>query len=342
LEEKNIKYMLLLILLEMKNVSKAILMGFLVDVHCVSESNLEVEVDCSHIDLNEYKELVGELEDLLNTIDEKHSVRGIRVRYRRVSTEERKRRLRFSPFPSKFGTLLKNTRTHIYELMAENCLVLESAGKRKIYLLPKQLAPLFVEAVDRVNMEVIEPLKGEIEDFRQSDDYLKVQQCLYDHKVDSTVLKTSVFPIGNFIIDILPVDFSYSLNADEVYAKMGHVKTTRGLEILKREIEKKQREYALSAVSDLVRRISDMAEALTEPRKKVRSATEKVDKLMVICESLGLNKVNEKVLSPLKKVCRARHYQRPKLAEELFGEKSLKEGVDKELKRLFQFQEGET
>jgi hypothetical protein len=310
-------------------------MGFLVDVHCVSESNLEVEMDCSHIDMNEYKELIRELEDLLNTIDEKHSVRrGSTAHYRRVSAEERKRHLRFSPFPSKFGNLLKNTRTYIYELMAENCLVIESAGKRKIYLLPKQLAPFFVEAVDRVNMEVIEPLKRDVEDFRQSDDYLKIQQCLYDHKVDPTVLKTSMFPIGNFIIDVLPVDFGYSLNADKVYAKMGREKTTRGIEILKREIEKKQREYALSAVSDLVKRILDMAEALTEPRRKVRSATEKVDKLMEICESLGLKKVNEEVLRPLKKVCRARHHQRPKLAEELFGEKSLKEGVDKELRRL--------
>jgi hypothetical protein len=291
--------------------------------------------------LNEYKELVRELEDLLNTIDEKHSVRGIRARYRRVTAEERKRRLRFSPFPSKLGTLLKNTRTHIYELMAENCLILESAGKRKIYLLPKQLAPLFVEAVDRVNMEVIEPLKREIEDFRQSEDYLKVQQCLYNHKVDPTILKTSVFPIGNFIIDILPVDFDYSIDADVVYTKMSQEKTTKGLEILKREIEKKQREYALSAVSDVARRILDLAETLTEPRRKVRNATEKVDKLMEICESLGLRKVNEEVLRPLKKVCRARHHQRPKLAEELFGEKSLKDGVDKKLKSIFQL-EGET
>jgi ribosomal protein L30/L7E len=189
-----------------------------------------------------------------------------------------------------------------------------------------------VEAIDRVNVEVIEPLKREVEDFRQSDDYLKIQQCLYNHKVDPTVLKTSTFPVGNFTVDVLPVDFSYSPSSDEVYAKMGS-EASRGLEILKREIEKKQREYALSAVSDLVKRILDLAEALTEPRKRVRSATEKVDKLMEICESLGLNKVNEKVLRPLKKVCRVRHYQRPKLAEELFGEKSLREGVDKELKR---------
>jgi hypothetical protein len=112
-------------------------------------------------------------------------------------------------------------------------------------------------------------------------------------------------------------------------------KTTKGIEILKREIEKKQREYASSALSDVARRIVELAEALTEPRRKVRNAEEKVEKLMEICESLGLGKVKEEVLNPLKKVCRARPYQRSKLAEELFGEKSLKDGVDKKLKRLF-------
>jgi hypothetical protein len=42
--------------------------------------------------------------------------------------------------------------------------------------------------------------------------------------------------------------------------------------------------------------------------------------------------VKEEILNPLKKVCMARHYQRPKLAEELFQTKNLKEGVEKKLK----------
>jgi hypothetical protein len=291
---------------------------------------LEVEVDCSHIDVKEYRELISELQDLLNIIDEKHSVRGIRTRYKRVNIEERKKRIRFSPFPSKFGTLLKNTRKYVYELMAENCLDIESAGKRKVYLLPKRLAPMFVEAVDRVNEEIMEPLKMQVENFRKSEDYLKIEQCLSNHKVDTTVLKTSTFPVGNLTIDILPVDFSYNLNADEAYAEMS--KTTRGIEILKREIEKKQREYASTALSNVASRILELAEALTEPRRKVRNAEEKVEKLMEICESLGLRKVKEEVLNPLKKVCMARPYQRPKLAEELFQTKNLKEGVEKKLK----------
>jgi len=321
--------------------SKAVLMGFLADVHCASESNLELEVDCSHIDWNEYKELILELEDLLSAIDEEHSVkswlvkgRGLRARYRRVSAEDRRRRLHFSPFPSRFVNVLRNTRAYVYNLVAESCLVLESVGRRKVYLLPKHLAPFFVEAIERINEEVIEPLRKEIEDFRQGDDYLKIQQCLYRHKVDPTILKTAVFPIGNFVTDVLPVDFGYSVDVDEAYAKMRRTRAAKGLEILKRQIERRRREYALSAVSDVVNRILEMAEGLGGKRRKVRDAVKKTDGLMEICNSLGLRDVNERVLKPLKQICEARYYQRAKLAEELFGEKNLKEGVDKELKRL--------
>lgn len=317
------------------------LSGFICDVHCASESNLELEFDCSHIDWDEYRELILELEDLLSSIDEDHSVRswlvkgrGLRARYRRVSAEDRRRRLHFSPFPSRFVNVLKNTRTYVYNLVAENCLVLESVGRRKVYLLPKHLAPFFVEAIERINEEVIKPLRKEIEDFRQSDDYLKIQQCLYSHKVDPTILKTAVFPIGNFVVDVLPMDFGYSVDLDEAYAKMRRTRATKGLEILKRQIERRQREYALSAVSDVVNRILEMAEGLGGKGRKVRHAVKKVDELMEICDSLGLREMNERVLKPLKKVCEAKYYQRPQLAEELFGEKNLKEGVDKELKRF--------
>lgn len=317
------------------------LSGFITDVHCASESNLELEVDCSHIDWNEYKELILELEDLLSDIDERHSVRswlvkgrGLRARYRRVSAEDRRKRLHFSPFPSRFVNVLKNTRTYIYNLVAENCLVLESVGRRKVYLLPKHLAPFFVEAIERINEDVIKPLRKEIEDFRQSDDYLKIKQTLYGHKVDPSILDRAVFPIGNFMVDVLPIDFGYSVDIDEAYAKMNRTKAAKGLEILDRQIERRRRKYAMSAVSDVVNRILEMAEGLGGKGRKVRDAVKKVERLMEICDSLELREVNERVLKPLTQICEARYYQRAKLSEELFGEKNLKEGVDKELKRL--------
>lgn len=314
--------------------------GFLVDVRCVSESNLDVEIDCSHLDWGEYRKLILELEDLLSDIDERHSVRswlmkgrGLRAHYRRISAEERQRRLRFSPLPSKFTSILKNTRAQIYGLVAENCLVLESVGKRKVYLLPKRIAPFFVEAIDRINSEVIEPLRKEVEDFRKSDDYLKIEQCLYNHKVDPTTLKTAVFPIGNFLVDVLPVDFGYSISSDEAFAKMERARAVKGLGILDKQIERKRREYALSAVSDLVSKIVELAEA-AEAGKRVRNSQKRVERLMEICRSLGFEELSDKVLEPLRQIFVARSYKRSKLAEEFFGTSDIKDGVEGAIKTL--------
>jgi len=133
---------------------KTRLNGFLIDVRTVSEDNLMVEVDASNISWSEYKALVEELEDLLSAIDTEYSARswlvkgrGLKASYRRVSAEDRRRKLRFVPFPSKFVNILKNTRAYIYGLVSDYCLVLEKVGNRKVYLLPKELTPLFLETV---------------------------------------------------------------------------------------------------------------------------------------------------------------------------------------------------
>jgi hypothetical protein len=218
--------------------------------------------------------------------------------------------------------------------MTENCLVLEEVGRRKVWLLPKSLAPFFVEAVDRINAEVIDPLIKDMEEFKASDDYLKIIQILHSHKADPTALRVSPFTLGRFRADILPVDFGYSIDVDETYEKMRRTEAAKGLEILKRQIERRQREYVLSAVSDVVERIVEMAEALEGRGRRLRNAEEKMDKLMEICSSLGLKEVNERVLKPLKEICRSRSYKRERLSQELFGKPSLKEGVNEVLKDL--------
>lgn len=80
--------------------NKLKLEGFLIDVHTVSEENLSVEVDCSHIPWDEYRQLIVDLEDLLSTIDEEHSVkswltrgRSLKAKYKRVAAEDRRRKL---------------------------------------------------------------------------------------------------------------------------------------------------------------------------------------------------------------------------------------------------------
>jgi hypothetical protein len=230
--------------------------------------------------------------------------------------------------------VLKNLRAYMYALVGSYCLVLESVGNRKVYLLPKQLAPFFLEAVDKVNREVIEPLKNEVEKFRQSQEYLNIQQCLYRHGVDPSALKVATFNLHNYIVDVLPVDFGYSVSMDDVYAKMKRAEAARGLEILRKQIERKYREYTLNAVSDITGRIMELVEGLEAKGRRAKNAHLKVGRLIEICDALGLTEVSDAVLKPLKEICSARTYQRPELAEKFFGTKDLRLGVEGALKKM--------
>jgi len=312
--------------------------GFIVDVRTVSESNLELEVDASRIAWEEYRKLVDELGDVLSEVDEKWSARSwlvrgrsVRGRFRRVTAEDRRRMLRFSPLPSSYSNILKNTRTYMYGLVADNCLVLEQVGTRKVYLLPRPMAPLLVEGVDKINREVIEPLRKNITEFKDGDDYLKIEKLLFRHGIDPAVLRTATFNIGDFIVDVLPVNFGYSVNGDDVYTRMRRTETVKGLEILKAQLARKHREYALNAVSDITRRIVDLASGI-ELRRRTHGLEGKLDALKEICDSLGLGEISEKVIAPLRQIVQVRASERPDLTEKLFGTRNLKEAVENALK----------
>jgi hypothetical protein len=312
--------------------------GFIVDVRTVSESNLELEVDASRIAWEEYRKLVDELGDVLSEVDEKWSARSwlvrgrsVRGRFRRVTAEDRRRILRFSPLPSSYSNILKNTRTYMYGLVADNCLVLEQVGTRKVYLLPRPMAPLLVEGVDKINKEIIEPLRKNITEFKNGDDYLKIEQLLFRHGIDPTVLRTAPFNVGDFIVDVLPVDFGYSVNGDDVYDKIRREETRRGLDLLKAQLSRKHREYAQNAVSEITRRTIDLANVI-ELRKKTHYLERKLDSLAEVCDSLGLGDISEKVIAPLRQIVQVRAGERPDLTEKLFGTRNLKEAVENALK----------
>jgi len=319
--------------------NKMKLEGFLIDVHTVSEENLSVEVDCSHINWDAYRQLIVDLEDILSSIDERHSVRSwlvkgrsLKARYKRVAAEDRRRRLRLSPFPSKFQNVLTNTRAYIYALVQQNCLVLETVGNRKVYLLPKLMAPAFVELIDRINEEIIGPLRKDIEEFRSGPDYLKIEQCLHKHGLDPNVLRVAYFGIGRFRVEVLPVDFGY--NIDEAYAKMDRERAARGLEILKEQIERRQREYMMTAAKDILLRLTAMAEEFDES-KNLRYFKGRLEKLMELCASLGMTRVVEEFLRPIREICDEPKDKRGDLLRERFGTASLKEAAENFLQTKF-------
>jgi len=250
-----------------------------------------------------------------------------------VTAEERRRRLIFSPFPSKYRNLLRHTRDYVYGLVARYCLVLETIGNRKVYFLPKHLAPFFVEAVEEVNQRVLEPLRKDVEKFRGSNEYLRIKQILFKRGVDPRVLDEAPFHIGNYAIDVLPVDFSYSIEGDAVFTRMKATEALRGVDALRAQIERKRREYATKAVSEAVSRIVELAGRLRGVGRG-KWLPKKVDELAGMCEDLGMGDVVEKVLKPLREICSAKPHQRKKLSEKYFGTEDVKEGVSKALEGL--------
>lgn len=317
-----------------------VLDGFLIDCHCPSESNLEVEIDCSALTAEKYHDLIIELEDHLTIMDEEWSVksslvkgRSLRARYSRVSKDDRRRVMRFSPLPSKFQNILTNTRTHVYSMINMNCLVLEKVGVRKVYLLPKALAPSFVDAIDSLNTEILDPMREEIEDFMKTGDYFAVEAILHKYGVDPSVVRSASFYLGKFTVNVMPVNFKYNVSEDDFYKALKDRESIRGLEILRKQVEQKHREYTVNAVKDILTRLTALsleydnlrknADIEQRPMKIGARYKRKWESLTSLCTSLGLDDLVSDFLNPLLEIMKSKN--RITLMLEKFGTLSLEE-----------------
>lgn len=320
--------------------------GFLIDCHSPSETNLDIEIDCSHMSWDKYQSLIVELEDLLSSIDEAHSARSwlvkgrsLKARYRRVSQDERRRRLRFSPFPSKFWNMLTNARGQVYNLVNLSCVVLEEVGMRKVYLLPKAIAPGFVEAIDLLNKTVAEPLRKGIDEFRKGKEYFAIETCLHKYGVDPSILQEAVFSVGRFRVDVTPVDFSYSIDEDAYYQKVRWEHAMRGLELLSKQIEQKYREYSMSAVKDMIDRLTALSEKYDSLGVVQAGFKKKWRKLTDLCDSLGMKELVENFLEPVCETLDQEKAERAQWIVDTFGTNSLSDATKKYLSQTLFLEE---
>lgn len=317
--------------------------AFLVDLHTTHESTLEVELDASGLDWDLYKKMIIELEDLLSEIDKKTSPkpdlargRSLKARYTRVTADERHRRIRFSPFPSMFTNRIKNLRSYLYKLLNDSCITLSKYGsgnvKRCVYILPKYTALQFVKMVDETNKTVIEKLRRDIEEFRKSDDFLSIVRLLTKYGLNADKLMVEPFTIGDVIMDVVPISFDYDVMSDALLEKEARASAMESLAILKREIDRFHREYAVRTVKDIVSKLWTGIELLGSGRK-ARFFDRKIEKMIGICESMGLSEVNERLLKPLLEISRD-----PKnvklLSKKYFGTESLTDGVKAVVEKL--------
>ena len=315
------------------------LQGFLVSIHTGHEAALEVEVDTSRLKWDEYQKLVEVLEDRLHEIDLDYSVRSkmvrgrtLRAQYKRVAVEDRRRKLRFSPLPSTYSNQIRNLRTYIYtSLIPSTCFCLEKVAARKLYFLPKGVAPHLLEVLDKINTETIAKTNKEIQKFTQGNEYFGIIQLLHKHELDTTALSQANFTIRDFAMDILPIDFGYSIDVDDFYAQKTRIEHKKGLEALRRQIEDKHKQYVAEMMQDVLKRLTPIIVAKSYRGLKVK---QKLSGLIDICEGAGLVAISEEVLQPLMEICAARTYAREELVEKYFGTRNLLEGVEKAMREL--------
>jgi len=283
--------------------------GFIVDCFCPSESRLEVEIDASKLDWSEYRKLVEELEDILSDIDERHSIksdltrgRSLRARYSRVTKDFRTRKLRFSPFPSKYRNVLSNTRAVVYGIIGYHCIAISKVGNRKVYFLPEDVAPSFLESIESVNQN-IRKMKEEIKEFRNTKDWLDIGACLHKYGIDPNILNRYDFHISEYVVDLIPIDMDYTVDESRWRDDV------RGVELLKKELERKKREYTIASVKDISNKVMDIIDAFGEA-KRLKYLSRKIEKLIDLCRSVGMNDVVDKLLKPLMEICNAPSHKR--------------------------------
>jgi hypothetical protein len=309
------------------------LQGFLLSVYASGDFKLEVEVDISRLKEKEYQKFVEKLQDLLSSIDRTYAIRRVRGGKRIQESYKwrpRLRVLRFSPFPSRYTTIMKQLRAEVYsKLLPSTCFIVEQMGNRNVFFLPKGRAPYLFEEVEKINKEKLARVSEDIREFTTGEWFLKIKELLKSYGIDPSVLDARDFSPGKLSLSVVPIDFSYSVDSDSFFTGDIREKHKRGLEALRIHIEEKHREYLDAILKEIESRVKEIISA-----RRFRGGKKKLSDLIDICEGAGLGRVNEALLKPLMEICTAMKANREGLSERYFGTRNLSEGVEKTIRQL--------
>ena len=289
--------------------------GFLIDVDVPSEERLAMHVDVSGMSDAVHMEWVRNLQDLLRMVDVNYKVavtgkrdekqllrrRSVRVRYIKDEAGRQVKVATFHPYPSMLVNRLKNIRHRVYEVLNENCLILQEERigrlKRKLYFLPSSLAPGVMAKIEELNSQLRE-LTQDIAEFEESGHFADIMEH---------VAKTGVEP--NFRANLAPIrvspvplslskDFFMQYLEEEKRRALLEIdeKKKAGLAALEREFERRRAEMIEGLKRDLQDRFSvvlamaeEAVKAALEGRRAVsRSAAKKLKQLASLIESVGV------------------------------------------------------
>jgi len=255
----------------MARIKGVVIEGFLLSAHSPTEARISVNCDCSHLSWGDYREVIYSLQDVLAEVDEafkRRSLRGrgLRARHRRITARRRSKVIDFQPFPSRYVNVLRSLRRGLYELINENCIVLQmmeyGAFRRNIYLLPYSRAPRFMSRVAILN-EIIKELNVDVQRFMKSEYYQRIRNIFRRFNVDDSEFDR-IGEIPEIEVDLTPLRLDPSIVEGLIesrYKKM--FKKIReeeriGLEKIRMELERKRSEMVSKAIQDLQGRLSTL------------------------------------------------------------------------------------
>jgi hypothetical protein len=284
--------------------AKLTLSGFLASLHCPTEERLYGTVDATRLLSEEYMNFIRELQDVLHRIDVRHrgkplsGLRGIKARYVRVSANERRRRVKFSPYPNRWLNELKHIRQKAYDLLNSYAIGIETLTqgyyKDKIYLLARGRVREFLSAVERLDRELDE-IRMRVREY----DYSNIKALLRKYGLDWEVEPAR--EVGHIRADLLPVSFSTAIQ--EWATKDPKVA---------QQLERQERELIEQLLVGIRGRVLDIVKSIG--KAKTERLLDRLKRLRETAEDLGLKALSETILVPLEEVVK-----KPETAPQVFG-----------------------
>ena len=290
--------------------------GFLTDVDVPSEERLAIHVDVSGMSDAEHMEWVRGLQDLLRTIDASYKAaatgkneekpplrrRSVRVRYVKDEAGRQVKVATFHPYPSMLVNRLKGLRHKVYDLLNQNCLILqeERVGrmKRKLYFLPASLAPEVMARIEELNGD-LKALAEDVAEFEESGHFADIMEHVARAGADPNGFSASLTPIRVSPVPLsLSRDFFMQYLEEEKRKALVEIDEKRraGLEALEREIQRRREEMLEALKRDLQGRFASvmaMAEeavkaALKGGRARGQTAAKRLGELSRLIRSVGV------------------------------------------------------
>jgi hypothetical protein len=284
--------------------AKLSLSGFLASLHCPTEETLHGTVDATRLSPDDYMNLIKELQDALHRVDVRHRLkplsgfRGIKARYVRVSAIERRRKIKFSPYPNRWLNELRHTRQKAYDLLNSHAIGIETLTqgkyKDKIYLLARGRTSEFLSAVERLDRELDE-IRKQVREY----DYSNIKALLRKYGLDFEI--EPVREVGHIRADLLPVSFSTAIQ--EWATKDPKVA---------QQLEKQERELVEQLLVGIRGRVLDIVKSIG--KAKTERLLDRLKRLRETAEDVGLKALSETVLAPLEEVVK-----KPETAPQVFG-----------------------